>query len=128
MHGDFRIWLSMEEGRRKPRERASSPELPRGSRRSRADFRIRRLNVGGSFAGRADVLRAGVLHDFLCALDLLGSFAVDGQQNPTLLHEAFVPLRLKLRNAETDERAGEPTDGAADTDSCQSSHDRSSRD
>src|SRR5271156_7123261 len=84
---------------------------------------IVRFDVRGRFASGGNILGAGDLHDFLGAFHRFGRIAMHGQQNAALLHASFVTLRFILGDAEADQRTGESTDGAADTDARESRHD-----
>ena len=88
--------------RRKVEAPSSSPRLVSSAGRATLDVVIRFCAVGRRLSGGRNVLRSGVLHDFLGELYLVGSVAMDGQENSALLNAAFVPFRFILGNSHPD--------------------------
>src|SRR5690348_11175011 len=84
-----------------------------------------RCRLGGWFlAAAGNVVRASLRENFARALHLSASATVDGQQNSTALHAAFVLFRLKFGHAHSDERASESPDHSACADSCERGDER----
>jgi hypothetical protein len=74
------------------------------------------LDVSGRFARGGNILGAADLHDVFGAFYRFGAVAVHGEQDAAFLHTSFVALRFIFGNAQANQRAGEATDGATDTD------------
>src|ERR1700693_4737629 len=84
------------------------------------------VRLGGSrggFPGGGNILAAGTLQDFLGPIDFIRGIAMDGEENSPLLQAPFITLRLIFRDSQPDQSAREATDGAADSNPSQCSHD-----
>src|ERR1700736_6311247 len=66
----------------------------------------RLFNIGRRFARRGDIFRARALKNILGALHFLGSIAVHGHQDSTLLQPSLVTLRFEFRDTHSYESAG----------------------
>src|ERR1700756_1629881 len=58
--------------------------------------------VGAGFSGRGNVLCPSAFQNLLCAFGPIGVVGVDRQQNPTILHLAFVAFGLVFGDAHSD--------------------------
>src|SRR5512133_196767 len=84
---------------------------------------VRITKVAFGLTGRGDILGACLLENPLAFARPFLVVRVHRQQNPALPYPTLVPLRVVLRNPQSDERAGHAADGSASAHAREGRHD-----
>src|ERR1022692_5139372 len=71
------------------------------------------ISISLSLAVGCNIFPTGDFHDSLSAIDLVGCFAMNREQDAAFQQSAFVSLGFILGNPHSDKSAGKPTQSAA---------------